>query len=48
MYQVQASANLATTNWQILGTVSANSAGVIQFDDSNASSQTRRFYRLTR
>ncbi len=47
-YQVKATAELATTNWQTIGTVTADSAGIIQFDDNSASSQSKRFYRLAR
>jgi len=46
-YQIQASADLSTTNWQTLGTATADSDGVIQFDDTTATSQTQRFYRLS-
>jgi hypothetical protein len=46
-YQIQAAANLATTNWQILGTVTADSAGAIQFEDTNVPNQPQRFYRLS-
>jgi hypothetical protein len=45
-YQVQANASLAATNWKILGTVSADSAGFLQFDDTNLPNQTQLFYRL--
>jgi hypothetical protein len=43
-YQVQANSAL-TTNWQTIGTATANSAGVFQFDDT-AATPPRRFYRL--
>jgi hypothetical protein len=46
-YQVQANGDLTTTNWQNLGTATANSAGVIQFDDTNTLNQPQRFYRLS-
>jgi len=46
-YQIQATASLAINLWQILGTVTANSAGTIQFDDSTISNQSQRFYRLS-
>ncbi len=46
-YQIQATANLTTTNWQILGTVAADGAGGIQFDDTTVSNQPQRFYRLS-
>jgi hypothetical protein len=47
-YQIQATADLGTTNWQIIGIITADSAGMIQFDDTNASNQLQRFYRLSR
>jgi hypothetical protein len=45
-YAVQANADLAQTNWQTLGTTSADGAGVIQFADTNAVGERRRFYRI--
>lgn len=45
-YEVQANSDLATTNWQTLGNAIADSAGILQFDDTTASTQSRRFYRL--
>jgi hypothetical protein len=46
-YQIQATASLAATRWQILGTVNADSAGTIRFDDTTVSNQPWRFYRLS-
>ena len=46
-YQIQAATNLSTTNWQTLGTVTADGAGLIQFDDA-VTNQPHRFYRLFR
>ncbi len=46
-YQVQASGDLTTTNWQSLGTATANATGLIQFDDTSAANQSQRFYRLS-
>lgn len=46
-YQVQASSNLGTTNWQTIGTATADGAGMIQFYDTTAANQPQRFYRLT-
>ena len=46
-YQIQASPNLASTNWQTLGTATADSRGAIQFDDAGASNQPQRFYRFS-
>jgi hypothetical protein len=45
-YQVQANTNLSTTNWQTLGTVTADASGAIQFDDFTATNQPQRFYRI--
>lgn len=44
-YQVQAITNLATTNWETIGTVTADTNGFIEFDDTTATNP-RRFYRL--
>lgn len=44
-YQVQADADLTTSNWQTLGSVTADTNGIIQFDD-NAPTSRQRFYRL--
>ena len=48
LYQIQATANLMTTNWQTIGTATADSAGAIQFDDTTVTNQSQRFYRLSR
>ena len=45
--QVQARADLATTNWQTLGSVTADNAGTILYDDTAATNYSRRFYRLS-
>jgi hypothetical protein len=45
-YQVQANSALTTTNWQTIGTATANGAGVFQFDDA-AATPPHRFYRLS-
>lgn len=47
MYQVQASADLSTTNWQTIGTATADSSGAIQFDDRTATNRSQRFYRFS-
>jgi hypothetical protein len=47
-YMVQANADLSTTNWQTLGTVTADSSGMVQYDDIAFSNQVRRFYRLAK
>ena len=44
-YQVQANSDLITTNWQTLGTVTASTSGVIEFNDAIVASQ-QRFYRF--
>ena len=46
-YQIQATTIVATTNWQNLGTITADAAGMIQFDDTTAANQPQRFYRLS-
>jgi len=46
-YQVQAITNLATTNWQTIGSATADGFGSINFDDVNATNYTRQFYRLS-
>jgi len=46
--QVQANSDLTTTNWQTIGTATADSAGTIQFDDTTTTNQPQRFYRLSR
>ncbi len=45
-YQVQANSDLITTNWQTLGTVTASTNGVIEFNDAIVASQ-QRFYRFS-
>ena len=47
-YQVQANSDLTTTNWQTIGTATADSVGIVQFDDTAATNQPQRFYRLSR
>jgi hypothetical protein len=44
-YLIQASTDLTTNNWQTLGTATADSTGMIQFDDP-ATNYNQRFYRL--
>jgi hypothetical protein len=43
---VQANSDLTSTNWQTLGTVTAGTNGMIEFDDAFATNQ-QRFYRLS-
>jgi hypothetical protein len=45
-YQVQASTNLNTANWQVLGTATSDITGAIRFDDPAAASHNQRYYRL--
>lgn len=45
-YTVQAATNLATGNWQDIGTVISDSAGIIEFDDPEVVANEVRFYRL--
>jgi hypothetical protein len=47
-YQVQANSDLTTTNWQTIGTATADGTGLIQFDDTTVTNQPQRFYRLSR
>jgi hypothetical protein len=45
-YQVQENSDLTTTNWEVLGAVTAGTNGVIQFADTTATNR-QRFYRLS-
>lgn len=45
-YQVEANAELSTTNWVNVGTVQADANGTISFTDPNAGSFIQRFYRF--
>jgi hypothetical protein len=47
VYQIQACTNLLTTNWQTIGTATADGSGAIQFDDSGTTNQPQRFYRFS-
>ena len=47
-YQIQASTNLNTPNWSVIGTAAADAAGAIQFSDTSATNSGQRFYRLVR
>jgi hypothetical protein len=44
-YQIQANSNLATTSWETLGSVTADTNGIIQFYDTSSTNQ-QCFYRL--
>jgi len=48
VYQVQVSYDLETTNWQSLGPVTADTNGLVQFDDAATAGHPERFYRLSR
>jgi len=45
-YRVQASTNMASTNWVTIGTATADTNGVLIFTDTNAVSEPVQFYRL--
>ncbi len=45
-YQIQASTNLSTTNWQTIGTAASDDNGAIQFYDSGATNQPQCYYRI--
>jgi len=44
-YQIQANISLATTNWETIGTVTADTNGIIEFDDTAATNR-ERLYRI--
>ncbi len=45
-FRVQASTNLASTNWPTIGTATAGANGALVFTDTNAINQPMEFYRL--
>ncbi len=45
-YVIQASTNLATTNWLTIGSTQANGSGVFSFTDTSAPSFPMRYYRV--
>jgi len=45
-YTVQASTNLATSNWVNIGSTLAGLNGVLNYIDTNAPNFSMRFYRL--
>lgn len=47
VYDVQVSANPAATNWVTIGTATADGSGQIQYNDTQAAAESRRFYRLS-
>jgi autotransporter-associated beta strand protein len=46
-YTLSGNTNLSTTNWSVIGSALANSAGSFTFTDTNAPLYPRRFYRAT-
>jgi len=46
LYQIQATTNLASPQWQTIGTATTDTNGFLQFSDP-ATPNTRRFYRLS-
>ena len=46
LYEVRANTNLNTTNWILIGTVTANLNGAFSFVDTNAPSLPMRFYKF--
>lgn len=46
-YNVQANTDLTATNWQTIGTTTADGTGAIQFTDTNAIIHSQQFYRLS-
>ena len=46
LYDVQANANLTTTNWLVIGSVTGDFNGAFSFIDTNAPSFPMRFYRF--
>jgi hypothetical protein len=46
-YQIQASTNLAATNWQTIGTAASDDNGAIQYYDFGATNQQWRYYRFS-
>lgn len=45
-YTVQTTTNLFTTNWQTIGTLTADPSGALQFTDTNALAKPQKFYRF--
>ena len=46
-YTIQYTTNLATPNWQSLGTAAADATGQFQYTDSPGTNLPARFYRST-
>jgi hypothetical protein len=46
-YHVQVISDVATTNWQSIGTATSDATGLIQFNDTNTAGYNQRFYRLS-
>jgi len=47
-YRVLTTTNLAAPDWQGLGSVTADGAGLIRFDDFDITNRPQRFYRLSK
>jgi len=45
-YRIEANSDLTTTNWLTLGTVNADTNGLVQYEDTTATNLSQRFYRL--
>jgi hypothetical protein len=45
-YQVEATMDLGTPNWSVIGSVDADWNGNINFTDADAANHLQRFYRL--
>lgn len=45
-YQLQAATTLASSDWQSIATNTADIAGLVSFDDLNATNYPQRFYRI--
>ena len=46
VYQVQVSANLATSNWLTIGAANSDATGIVQFSEAGATN-AQRYYRLS-
>lgn len=47
VYNLQFNSNLLATNWLTIGTATPDTSGTVQFNDTNATRQGMRFYRLS-
>jgi hypothetical protein len=46
-HTIQASPDLSPNSFTLIGTTTADAAGVLQYDDAGAVGLTKRFYRLS-